>query len=129
MKVRKGVNLILLLLLIVCQGCVSAGRKIEEDKVAQIVKGQSTRADVERLLGTPTMTSGMDGGTTTLMYMHMRARSDPQNVVPVLALLVGGARTKSETLTVIVGADGTVQDVSSSQMQMHVNTGLINGSK
>jgi hypothetical protein len=110
-------------------GCVSAGRRIDADKLAQIVNGESTRADVERLLGKPTMITEMNGGGAMLMYSHLRYRSDPQNVVPILALLAGGGSTKSETVMITIGPDDKVRDINSSRMQMHVNTGLISGTR
>ncbi len=122
-------ELALVALACMCAGCVSAGRRIDESKVAQIVKGESTRADVERLLGTPDMATDTGDGTAVLMYMHMRMKMKPQNFVPVVGLLAGGAETKSETVMVMIGSDGKVRDVSTSHMQMDLHTGLIGGSR
>jgi hypothetical protein len=62
-----------LLLLCACvifiSGCVTVGKPFPKDYAAQIVIGQTTRAEVERNLGVPFRT-GLDSGDQTATYLY-----------------------------------------------------------
>jgi outer membrane protein assembly factor BamE (lipoprotein component of BamABCDE complex) len=126
MRTKKYLTLVVAALTLV--GCVSSsGRRINHQKVSQIQKGVSTRADVERLLGKPdsiVTTRGM----TMLSYTHM-VTDVTRSVIPVVGLLAGGGNVKSNSVMVTIGSDGKVMDVTEGASEHTINTGLLNADR
>ena len=54
-------------------GCVSSGRKIDQAAVETITKGETTKAQVITLLGSPDQITKLGSGDTIFMYNYMRA--------------------------------------------------------
>ena len=74
-------------------GCATVGAKFPVEPVDQIVIGQTTRADVQRMFGNP-WRIGVDDGDTTWTYGHYRYK------------LFGRAKTRD--LVVRFDANGVV---------------------
>jgi outer membrane protein assembly factor BamE (lipoprotein component of BamABCDE complex) len=89
-------------------GCMSyrAGTKIEADKIAQIKKGRTTRAEIEALLGPPMSVGMMGGGRRLLVYRYTEVsrRVKGSSFIPYAGAFVGGATGESryQTLQIMV---------------------------
>jgi len=103
-------------------GCASvhteSGVQISQDKVAQIRKGVTTRAEVEALLGPPTNVSMMGAGKRMLTYHYTStdASSHPTatTFIPYAGLFTNTAKAEAQTRTqllqVMLNAQGVVDD-------------------
>ena len=97
-------------------GCAStsSGTKMSSADVNQIVKGKTTRAEVEKMFGPPTQVA-MTGNDERLMiysYNSTTAQTKPENFIPFVNMFTGGARGKTEmqTLYVRLDKDNIVKD-------------------
>jgi hypothetical protein len=112
-----------LCVLLGCSGCVgmdmTSGTPMTSADASSLVKGKTTRTEVEQRLGPPasiTMTS--DGRTmATYSYYKIQAAVDPKTYIPVVGLFVGGATGTGQTQTLIVtyGKSNRVEDYTYSQ--------------
>lgn len=107
----KKVFGVLLIMVLLGLGCASQGNKqIAQDEIVnQIEPGVSTKEDVKRLVGEPTMVDFSDSGQEKWVYQYVRAKTRATSFIPVAGMLVGGADTKTHSLTIIFNDDGTVQ--------------------
>ena len=134
-------SMLLLGLSISLFGCVSqdieSGTKISHDKVAQIKKGVTTRAEVEQLLGPPANVTIMPEGKRQLTYSYMSTKTDAHataaSFIPYVGLVAGGAKaenqTRTQSLQVLINADGVVEDYefndNTSTTQSNTSGGVI----
>lgn len=102
-------------------GCVtrepemSSGTPIESAKVTQIVKGKTTRAEIEGLFGKPDMTSMLPDGRRMIAYnyssTHMKVNS---GAILRAAFTASGSlaqgTTKTQALQIYLSKDGIVED-------------------
>ena len=96
-------------------GCMStsssSGVPIDAQKVAQIQKGKTTRAEVEALLGKPEMTVMVGDGKRCLSYAYTATN---MGIKPSTMLLGPFAKvdgtTRTQTLQVFVSREGIVED-------------------
>lgn len=107
-------------------GCASSGTKVTEGQAAQFTKGQSTEADVIARLGPPTRTSKLPGGAWQDIYAYSRFQQRAESFIPYVNLLVGGADTTNTAVSFRFGADGKLQDWSSTAQNSAFNGGLLN---
>ena len=127
---------------VTCGGCVSIGKCIDPETLAQVKIGVSTRADVEELLGSPRTVSDSPTGGVTLTYFHHRGWLIPpgQMIATGLGLskvpyggLAGsalkrvwtGGSSKMECVSVTFDGNGTVSDVSTFEMESEGGDGLL----
>jgi outer membrane protein assembly factor BamE (lipoprotein component of BamABCDE complex) len=80
-------------------GCVSVGRKIDQSKVEQIKPGETTRAQVLQLIGSPDQMT-TTGGTVIFSYMFVRATPKAANYIPIVGAFAGGANVQNESVVV-----------------------------
>jgi outer membrane protein assembly factor BamE (lipoprotein component of BamABCDE complex) len=94
-------------------GCATAivGRPIDQNAVSQIVRGQSTKADVIALLGSPDRITETDS-FSRWTYHYARAASR-----------FGGLDTQSQVVMIMFTKSGIVKTVTTSQHGMEINTG------
>ena len=100
---------------LVLMGCVSAdGNKDigNAEVLSQIKPNESTKADVRARLGPPTDTTYTAAGQEIWKYTYMRSEMRATNFIPIVGGVVGGADTKSATLTILWHENDTVQKVS-----------------
>lgn len=107
---------IALISLILCfaSGCAipvsrSSGNPIDPDKVAQIEKGKTTRAEIEAMFGKPISTAMLMDGRRALSYNYsntkMTAFSTP---IPFTGRAQGTIQT--QILQIYISKDGVVED-------------------
>lgn len=118
---KTGLLFVVLSVTLFLTGCVtrepemSSGTPIDAAKVAQIVKGKTTRVEVEVLFGKPDMTSMLPDGRRMVAYnyssTHMKVSS---GAVLRAAFTASGplaqGTTKTQGLQIYISKDGIVED-------------------
>jgi outer membrane protein assembly factor BamE (lipoprotein component of BamABCDE complex) len=105
-------------------GCVSVGRKLDQSKVEQIKKGETSRAQVLQLVGSPEQIMRYGNGQTTFSYHFIRATPKASNFIPIAGAFAGGAKVQNEMLMVTFGTNGIVSDVVSTIGATEADTGF-----
>jgi outer membrane protein assembly factor BamE (lipoprotein component of BamABCDE complex) len=112
-------------------GCASKGneslRKETELTIGtKLTEGQTTKADVRKMLGSPLKTSFTDGGLEISTYEFDNVTSDVINYVPVLNWLGSSASGTKKELVILFDRANVVQRFSMSESNVKVKTGLYN---
>jgi outer membrane protein assembly factor BamE (lipoprotein component of BamABCDE complex) len=112
-------------------GCASKGneslRKETELTIgSKLTEGQTTKADVRKMLGSPLKTSFTDGGLEISTYEFDNVTSDVINYVPVLNWLGSSASGTKKELVILFDRANVVQRFSMSESNVKVKTGLYN---
>jgi outer membrane protein assembly factor BamE (lipoprotein component of BamABCDE complex) len=108
-------------------GCVSTGVRVSEDEARAFVVGQSTYAEVTAKLGQPTTSTLNSDGTRVAVYAYTAVQERPENFIPYIGGLVGGADTKSNDVTFTFDKNGILLSTTSSQSQAGIGTNLSAG--
>lgn len=95
-----------------------SGTQISADKVAQIKKGITTRAEVEALLGPPAFVSMLPEGKRMMSYSYSSTKAEGHataaTYIPYVGIFAGGGRgeaqTRIQTLQIMLDAKGVVED-------------------
>lgn len=124
---KKTMQLVLGVLLF--SGCASVGRKLDTAKVEQIKKGETTREQVLKLIGSPDQTTKSSNGDVTFSYMYSRATAKGSSFIPIVGAFAGGVNTQNQTAVVTFGPDGIVKEIVSSYGASDIGMGLESGSK
>jgi outer membrane protein assembly factor BamE (lipoprotein component of BamABCDE complex) len=116
-------SIALLFVLFGLAGCASQqnyayGTELNADKVAEIKKGTTTRAEVETLLGPPANVSMMEDGKRMMMYSYTATNSEGHAnataYIPVVGLFAGGgqgqAHIHTQSLQIILNPQNVVED-------------------
>lgn len=115
-------------------GCVSqhfeTGTPLSSEKVVQIKKGVSTRADVEALFGPPSFVAMLPDGKRSLRYAYTSTKTDATPnaaaFIPFVGGLVGGANAQNQlrrqSLQVLLNAKGIVEDFEFSDSTNNTET-------
>jgi len=104
-------------------GCATSGNPavLNEQVLAQILIGTSTKDDVRRLLGEPNMvlqSSGQSGGlpqpTNVEMwsYAYMNIATSPVTFVPIVGLFAGSTNVESGSVAIGFDRDGIVRHIT-----------------
>ena len=117
-------RLVVLGLAAALSSCASAGTKIDPNAVAAFVKGKTTVAQAEDALGEPNGTSSAQDGSTILVYTYTHSSVHASTFIPIVGAFVGGADTKSQSVVLRFGPDGTYQGASTATGNLGVATGL-----
>ncbi len=114
---------------VACGGCISMGKRIDQQPLAQIKIGVSTRAEVEKLLGSPRAISETPTGGTMLTYAHLRGWLVPpgQLLLPpaVTWLWTGGQSATTEGIAITCDCNGIVSDVTTFVLETESGPGLL----
>jgi outer membrane protein assembly factor BamE (lipoprotein component of BamABCDE complex) len=122
-------NICIFTLLVLLAGCASVGRKLDENAVAKIKKGETTRAEVLKSLGSPDQMTRDGEGNVTFQYIYVRATTKPSTFIPVVGAFAGGANVQNQMLMVTFGTNGVVKDLISTYGATESSTGVNTGSK
>ena len=110
-------------------GCASVGRPIDQAAADKIVKGQTTRAQVGAMLGSPDRITKLGNGDTMYSYSYTRASAKPATFIPIVGAFAGGANVQHQMVMVTFGPDDIVKNYMSSQGGTESGTGLATGSR
>ena len=126
MKLRIIITIASMLTL---SACVSVGRKLDTAKIDEIKKGETTRQQVLKLLGSPDQITKDGSGNVTFQYMHVRATPKAESFIPVVGMFAGGANVQNQLLMVTFGKDEVVTDLISTYGASESGVGASAGSK
>ena len=110
-------------------GCASVGRKLDQSKVDQIKKGETTRDQVIQLIGSPDQITRTGDGVVVFQYMYVRASANGASYIPIVGAFAGGVNTQSQMVMVTFNTSNIVSDIFSSYGGNQMNQGLSTGSK
>jgi hypothetical protein len=102
-------------------GCASSGPKIDEARLTEVRKGETTIADVVSRFGRPSILSKNMNGTQTAVYMHAGGRSDAAAFVPLMAALVGNADANVDSVIFYFDVKGVLSDYKTTQAQARMS--------
>ena len=121
-------------LLTLCSGCMSydteLGTQMTAEKVTQIKKGITTRAEVEALLGPPTSVTMLGNGKRVMSYHYTGTKGEmhatAMSYVPIVGLFAGGSKASgvvhTQTLQVMLSDAGVVEDYEFSDTSTNTGT-------
>lgn len=116
-------------------GCASTsyGTKMDQDKVSQIKKGVTTKAEVEALLGLPASISMIGDGRRMMSYTFTDTlvQQNAASYIPIAGLFLGKAegKTRTQNLQIIITKSGVVEDYEFSDSTRNMEHSLIGGTK
>lgn len=100
------------LLTAILLGCASVGENFDERNVSQIKKGETTEAELLQMFGEPQNRTEDSEGTSTLQWTYTESVTKGESFIPYAGPFLGGSRSKSKTLNVIL-RDGKVVSFAS----------------
>lgn len=103
-------------------GSKSLAKKSEQEILAQIAKGKTTKAEIEKNFGKPQSTSFQADGTELWSYTYSESSKDGTSYIPLVGSFAGSSSTESKTLNVFFSKQGIVKDYSlssSKNKEMH----------
>lgn len=112
----------LLLLCGALAACMSAGVEVRPEQMSGFKHGVTTVQDVTTRLGTPSVETTLDDGSTLLVYTFVTSRPHPESFLPFIGPLVGGSDTRSSAAVFLFDAGGVLK--SASTTNSNVGTGL-----
>ncbi len=94
-----------LILLILLMGCATAtvGRPFDQEQLAKIEKGRTTRGEVLQYLGAPSHIVTLSDGRTKYIYSYAETTTN---------MLAGTVNTKSQATSIVFGPDQIVSDLA-----------------
>ena len=112
-------------------GCTSTGnetlrRETEASMQGKIVEGQTTKAEIRAMFGSPMTTSFTDGGQEIWNFEFTNVSADAIDFVPIVNLFGATASGKKKELVIMFDKAGIVQRFSMSESDVHTKTGLFN---
>ncbi len=107
-------------------GCISMGRKLDQDKVSQIKKGD-TRNQVVSLIGSPDHMTSDGNGNTTFSYSYMRVTSHAANFIPIIGPLVGGHDVQNQMVIINFSTNDVVSNIITSYGATESGNGVNTG--
>ena len=119
------------LALLTLAGCASKGneslRKETEVSIgSKLTEGQTTKAEVRKMLGSPVRTSFTDGGLEISTYEFDNVTSDLVNYIPVVNWLGSSQSGTRKELVILFDRANVVQRFLMSESKVKVKTGLFN---
>ena len=119
-------TMLMLLVAVIISGCVSVGRKLDQDQVAKIKKGD-TGQQVLALVGSPDQVTTVGNGDTTWSYTFTRATPTAVTFVPIVGAFAGGSDVQHQILVVTLDGDGVVKNIMSSYGSQSMGVGASSG--
>lgn len=111
-------------------GCVNSGNQVlksetQESVKAKLIKGNTTREEVQAEFGAPYSRSSQEDGSEVWTYVMHNSQMSATSFIPVVGLLTGGSDNQSKTLE-ITFKDNTVSKWNFSSGNNGIKTGIIN---
>ena len=120
-------TLLLVALLSILAGCVTAGREVDPVKVSAFEKGKTSRAEIEAAIGQPNSVSRLSDGKVVAVYFFMHSQSRPESFIPFIGPLVGGSDVVQKNVIIYYGTTGLYESSQSTETTMGAAIGLAGG--
>ena len=102
--------------------CMSAGVDVRPEQMATFKRGVTTLPEVTATLGPASVQTTLDDGSMLLVYTFVTSRPHPENYIPFIGALVGGADTRSTAAVFLFDARGVLK--SANTTTSNVGTGF-----
>lgn len=112
---------------VVLAGCAASGVRVTDDQLSTLKPGETTEAQAVAAFGKPTMRMRQADGSVLVMYTYIEVSTRPETFIPFVGAFVGGADSRTNTVTLRFGPDGSLMDTSASESQIGTGTGLAAG--
>lgn len=109
--------------------CMSMGKKVDQEKVSQFVKGKTTYAEVVQQLGKPSQSTINSDGSRTAMYMYIQSQANAASFIPIVGLFAGGANTENTTVTLSFDNKSVLTSYTASEGGSSMGTGITSGAR
>lgn len=109
--------------------CMSMGKKVDQEKVSQFVKGKTTYAEVVQQLGKPSQSTINSDGTRTAMYMYIQSQASAASFIPIVGLFAGGAESENTTVTLNFDNKSVLTSYTASEGGSSMGSGITSGAK
>lgn len=116
-------------LLFILAACSSTGVYVDESKVQNFTKGETTYESVISQLGQPTQKTLDSEGNLEIAYLYSETSVRPETFIPYAGAFVGGADTRTNSTTFIFDSSGILQDYKTSSMQLGTAQNLSSDAK
>ena len=135
MDIRRCFRLSLMFALLCLCGvmgaCATAGndslRKETESSVGDKIKpGETTKAEVKGLFGSPLNTSYTDSGLEIWKYELSNLSVDATSLIPVVSIFAASSSGKKKELVVFFDEKDVVKKYNMSESNVKVRNGLLN---
>ena len=135
MDIRKFTRLSLLCFLLCLCGfmgaCATAGndslRKETEASVGDKIKpGETTKAEIKGMFGSPLNTSFTDSGMEIWKYELSKISVDATSLIPVVSIFAASSSGKKKELIVFFDDKDVVKKYNMSESDVKVRRGLLN---
>src|SRR5579864_2180691 len=103
-------------------GCMSAGVEVRPEQMATFRRGVTTIQEVTATLGPASVQTALDDGSMLLVYTYVTSRPHPENYIPFIGSLIGGADTHTSAAVFLFDARGVLK--SANTTTSNVGTGL-----
>ncbi|MBV8875934.1 MAG: outer membrane protein assembly factor BamE [Metakosakonia sp.] len=118
-----------LLLAVSLTACVNTGNQTlksesQESIKSKLVKGKTTKEDVQANFGTPYSRSTLDSGEEVWSYVMHNSQMNATSFIPVVGLFTGGSDNQSKTLQISFNGN-VVNKWSFSSGSNDIKTGII----
>ena len=112
-------------------GCATAGndslRKETEASVSDKIKpGETTKAEVKGMFGSPLTTSYTDSGMEIWKYELAKISADATSYIPVVSIFAASSSGKKKELVVFFDEKDVVKKYNMSESDVKVRRGLLN---
>jgi hypothetical protein len=101
-------NALLLFFVVTLASCASVGTNFDSRKITDIQKGKTTEPQLVAMFGKPNSRGVNSENGSTLMWIYSEAQVKGSTFIPLAGAFVGGATSKTKTLTVRLDQSGTV---------------------
>jgi outer membrane protein assembly factor BamE (lipoprotein component of BamABCDE complex) len=131
MKIQSICSVIGIAIALVAVGCASTGnetlRAESESSVSKkMIEGQSTKADVRKIFGSPLRTSFTDGGLEIWTFEFSNVSADAVSYIPIVSMFGGTASGTKKELVVMFDDKGVVKRYAMSESAVTNKTGFFN---
>jgi len=105
---------LLFCLILSLAACASAGNSRlkampQSDLLAQLKEGETTKAQVESMLGSANSISFTDSGNEIWTYSYSKATPRATNFIPYASIIQSGANVKTTELVILFDNNGVVR--------------------
>lgn len=115
--------------LLLAAGCASVGnatlgKESEHSIQTKIIEGQTTKAEVRRMFGSPLKTTFTDSGQEVWNYELSKMSADMVSFIPVVSMFGSSASGTKKELVVLFDREGIVRRFAMSESEVKQGSGL-----
>lgn len=131
MKLQMFFPAVVIAMTLVLIGCASTGnetlRAESEGTVGKkLIEGQSTKAEVRKMFGSPLKTSFTDAGLEIWTFEFSNVSADAVSYIPIVSMFGGTASGTKKELVVLFDEKGVVKRYAMSESAVTQKTGIFN---